>query len=150
LGRFGIPFCDIDSAEQLLNYSASERRPGARQKRPVMNGAGRKPAAARVFLSYARGNSSWIANFKACFAPQLGGAMLHDYLHQSGFGNIEDNLRDRIAGSYAFLAFFSKQYCEQRYTLFEWWEALKRCDGELHNKGLAFVPILLDNDARAW
>ena len=24
------------------------------------------------------------------------------------------------------------------------------CDGELHNKGLAFVPILLDNDARAW
>ena len=42
--------------------------------------------------------------------------MLHDYLDQSGFGNIEDNLRDRIAGSYAFLA-FSKQYCGQRYTL---------------------------------
>ena len=70
-----------------------------------------------MFLSYARSNLSWIANFKACFAPLLGGAMLHNYLDQSGFGNIQDNLRDRIAGSYAFLASFSKQYCEQRYTL---------------------------------
>jgi TIR domain len=130
--------------------AVSEYRLKARQKEPVMDGAGKAPAAARVFLSYARGNLGWITNFKKWLSPQLGGAVLHDYLGQSGFGNVEDNLRDRIGGSYAFLAFFSKQYCEQRYTLFEWWEALKRCDGEVHRKGLVFVPILLDNDARAW
>jgi hypothetical protein len=103
-----------------------------------------------VFLSYARSNLSWVTNFKKWLAPQLGGAILDDYLEQSSFGDIEENLRSRISGSYAFLVFFSKHYCEQKYTLFEWWAALKRCDTELHRKRLTFVPILLDNDARAW
>ena len=29
-----------------------------------MNGVGRKPAAARVFLSYARGNQSWVSELQ--------------------------------------------------------------------------------------
>jgi hypothetical protein len=107
----------------------------------------------RVFLSYAAEDSAWKDNFVHgdWFGSHLRNPEIFDYRYTGlPFGQISEELGKRIASADAIIAFLSRDYICQKYTVLELELALAQTDPAGNSEPALFVPVIMDNQAREW
>src|SRR6516162_1569383 len=103
----------------------------------------------KVFLSYAGEDHPWVKSFADEFALRIGeNIKIHDYNHADhlDFGEVGRWIDAHINDASAVVCFISEHYRQKHYTI----EELKRTLTEFRRRRLIFVPVMLDNRAKAW
>jgi hypothetical protein len=105
----------------------------------------------RIFISYASEDASWKNNFthSEWFGGIIGqNVKTIDYKVGEGlpFGPLNEWLDEQVESDTAMVCIVSKSYIEKKYTLKEWWGALR----EVGKRNMIFVPVMIDPEAKEW
>jgi hypothetical protein len=105
----------------------------------------------RIFISYASEDAAWKNNFTH---PDWFGNLIGqnfrtiDYKMGEGlpFGPLNEWLDEQVESAAAMVCIVSKSYIDKKYTLTEWWGALR----EVGKRNMIFVPVMTDPHAKEW
>lgn len=105
----------------------------------------------RIFISYASEDAAWKVNFTHSdwFGDIIGqNFKAIDYKVGEGlpFGALNEWLDEQVESAAAMVCIVSKTYVEKKYTLREWWGALR----EVGKRNMIFVPVMTDPEGKEW